>query len=127
VIALAGVNVMTGLFALARTRPAGFFIREVIKHMSFVIPLKRLRETDTLLAFHHPSPSYKVHILLMPKQAYRSLMEIPPEDSGFQHDLFCVVQSLVRELGLEESGFRLIANGGAYQEVPILHFHLISD
>jgi hypothetical protein len=29
--------------------------------------------------------------------------------------------------GLEAQGHRLIANGGSYQEVPMLHFHLISD
>ncbi len=95
--------------------------------MSFAIPLKRLRETPTLLAFDHPSPSYPVHILLVPKQAYASLLDLPPEDSDFLRDLMETVQSLVRELDLAAGGYRLIANGGAYQEAPVLHFHLISD
>jgi histidine triad (HIT) family protein len=112
---------------LARTRTGGIVIREVIRHMNFAIPLQRLRETETLLAFHHPSPSYPVHILLLPKQAYRSLLELPTGDSSFQRDLFDAVQSLVREYHLEQAGYRLIANGGAYQELPILHFHLVSD
>jgi histidine triad (HIT) family protein len=112
---------------LARTRTGGIVIREVIRHMNFAIPLQRLRETETLLAFHHPSPSYPVHILLLPKQAYRSLLELPTGDSSFQRDLFDTVQSLVREYHLEQAGYRLIANGGAYQELPILHFHLVSD
>ncbi len=94
--------------------------------MNFAIPLHRLRETGTLLAFYHPSPSYPVHILLVPKQAYASLQELPPGDSDFLRDLFETVQSLVRELGLSERGYRLIANGGAYQDVPVLHFHLIA-
>lgn len=102
-------------------------MREVIRHMSFAIPVQRLRETATLLAFHHPSPSYHLHILIVSKQGYRSLMEIPPDDVEFQGDLFQVVQSLVREFNLEHGGYRLVVNGGSYQDVPVLHFHLISD
>lgn len=37
------------------------------------------------------------------------------------------VQLLVHRYDLEEKGYRLIVNGGQYQEVPHLHFHLISD
>ncbi len=94
--------------------------------MSFAIPVKRLRETPTLLAFDHPSPSFPVHILVVPKQAYLSLLDLSPGDTAFLHDLFETVQSLVRELGLVERGYRLIANGGAYQDAPVLHFHLVS-
>ena len=35
------------------------------------------------------------------------------------------IQSLVHEFYLED-GYRLIANGGAYQDIPILHFHLVA-
>lgn len=95
--------------------------------MAFVIPVQRLRETPALIAFHHPSPSYAVHILIVPKRSYPSLMAVPPEDSGFLRDLFETVQSLVREFNLEQAGYRLIANGGACQDIPILHFHLVSE
>lgn len=115
------------LFALARTRLAGSLLREVFTHMSFAIPVQRLRETATLMAFYHPSPSYPVHILLVPKRPYASLLDLPPADADFQRDLFVTIQGLVRELGLEERGYRLVANGGSNQEVPVLHFHLISE
>ncbi len=95
--------------------------------MSFAIPAVRLRETETLLAFHHPQPSHAVHILILPKREYASLLDIRPEDGALLADLVGVVQDLVRELGLEHLGYRLIANGGAYQDVPVLHFHLIAD
>lgn len=95
--------------------------------MSFLIPVNRLRETETLLAFHHPKPSYPIHILLVPKRALPNLAALSPSDTAFLTDLFQTVQSLVRELELESTGYRLIANGGAYQDVPQLHFHLISE
>jgi len=92
--------------------------------MSFAIPAKRLRETETLLAFYHPKPAYPFHVLLVPKMAVSSLMELDPA-SAFLADLVTAVQSLVAEFRLP--AYRLIANGGEYQDFPRLHFHLVSD
>jgi diadenosine tetraphosphate (Ap4A) HIT family hydrolase len=114
------------LFRLARSRFARYVIGWMFAHMSFIIPVNRLRETDTLLAFHHPQPSYPVHILIVPKRALGSMNDLTPADADFTADLFATVQSLVAELHLEAPGYRLICNGGAYQDVPHLHFHLIS-
>ena len=93
--------------------------------MSFVIPVKRLRETETLMAFYHPRPSYDFHVLLIPKKAVKSLQEFDPKDSTFLMELYSTVQSLVDEFQL--SAYRLIVNGGEYQDFPQLHFHLISN
>ena len=92
-----------------------------------VLPVRRLKETDTLVAFHNPKPSYPVHILLVPKRAVANLSELSEEDGDFFVDLYKCVQSLVLKYNLEQSGYRLIVNGGAYQEFPQLHFHLISN
>jgi histidine triad (HIT) family protein len=97
----------------------------IFEHMSFAIPVKRLRETDTLMAFHHPKPSYPFHVLIVPKRAVASLKEFDPTDSAFLADLYSTVQSLVNEFQLP--AYRLIVNGGEYQDFPQLHFHLISD
>lgn len=95
--------------------------------MSFLIPIQRLRETSTLLAFYHPQPSYPVHILIVPKRAITDLLEITPEDQPFLVDLFACVRELVLELHLDKQGYRLIANGGSFQDIPQLRFHLISE
>ena len=94
--------------------------------MSFAIPAQRLHETDTLLAFYHPSPSYAVHILIVPKQAVADVKDLTAEHSQFMLDLFNTVSRLVTQLNLEDAGYRLITNGGAYQDVAHLHFHLVS-
>ncbi|HEX5836580.1 MAG TPA: HIT domain-containing protein [Anaerolineales bacterium] len=93
--------------------------------MSFALPLQRLRETETLLAFYHPKPSYEFHVLLVPKKAVVSLKEFDSRDAAFLSDLYATVQSLVEEFQL--SAYRLIVNGGEYQDFPQLHFHLISE
>ncbi len=93
--------------------------------MSFALPVHRLRETSTLLAFHHPAPSYPYHVLLLPKKPVATLSDLGPADSAFLIDVFATVQSLVAEHHL--SAYRLIVNGGDYQDFPYLHFHLVSD
>ncbi len=77
------------------------------------------------MAFYHPQPSYAFHVLLLPKKAMASLAEFDPADTAFLADLFSTVQSLVREFHLP--AYRLIVNGGDYQDFPQLHFHLVSD
>lgn len=115
------------LLAAARTPLAGALLQMGFVHMSFAIPAKRLRETPALVAFHHPSPGYPLHILIVPKRGYRSIMDVSPEDVDLFRDLFETVQFLVRMFSLDARGYRLIANGGEYQDVKILHFHLISE
>ncbi|HQV95678.1 MAG TPA: HIT domain-containing protein, partial [Anaerolineales bacterium] len=78
-----------------------------------------------LLAFYHPKPAYKFHVLLVPKKSVVSLKEFDSKDSAFLLDLYSTVQSLVDEFQL--SAYRLIVNGGEYQDFPQLHFHLISE
>lgn len=121
------VKVRGVLFRLARSRLAGFLVRWVFRSMSFLIPVERLRETPSLLAFHHPQPSYPLHILIVPRRGYRSLLDLDPGDTEFQRDLVETVQSLVRDFHLEASGYRLLTNGGSYQDVQVLHYHLISE
>ncbi len=97
----------------------------VFEHMSFVLPVQRLRETETLMAFHHPKPSYPFHVLLVPKKSVESLMKLDSTDSAFYAELYSTVQSLIEEFQLP--AYRLIVNGGEYQDFPQLHFHLIAE
>jgi histidine triad (HIT) family protein len=96
----------------------------IFERMSFAIPVKRLRETDNLMAFRHPKPTYPFHVLLVPKQAVASFLDLEP-DSAFLTDLTAAVQSLVEEYQLP--AWRLIVNGGENQDFPQLHFHLVAE
>ena len=116
-----------GLLRLARTQLFGQWIRWSFAHGSFAIPVKRRYETKTLMAFHHPRPSYALHILIVPKREIGSLVDVSTEDTGLLRELLEAAQHLIKAFQLEQVGYRLIINGGAYQDVPFLHVHLISD
>ncbi|MGV7222751.1 MAG: HIT domain-containing protein [Nitrospinales bacterium] len=115
------------LYGLAKTWFGGFILHGIFAFFSFVIPGEILIETDSVLAFHHPSPSYPLHILIVPKAKFRSLKDLPSTDLVFESGLFMAVNELVQRFGLEDCDYRLITNGGSAQEVDHLHFHLISD
>lgn len=96
-------------------------------HMSGLLPVDRVLEMDTLIAFHHPRPDYAIHILLVPKRAIPDLLSLTPEDSQFLSELFQAIQVLIGQFDLDKKGYRLVVNGGNNQVFPYLHFHFISD
>lgn len=97
-----------------------------LANMSDLLPGRKISETDSLICFYHPQPAYEIHILLVPKTDIRDLSQLDPHEDEFIIDVFETVRVLIENLKLEEKGYRLIVNGGEYQEFPQLHFHLIS-
>jgi len=95
--------------------------------MSNFIPIERLRETNNTIAFHHPEPTYPVHILIVPKRTIPTFMDITTMDADLIMEIMQTAQSLVEEFKLQEMGYRLIINGGKYQSLPQLHYHLVSE
>ena len=80
--------------ALARSRLGRWLIGRLFESTSFALPVRRLRETQTLLAFHHPQPAYPLHILIVPRKALGGLGDLGPADAAFMQDLFAAVKSL---------------------------------
>ena len=79
---------------------------------------------NLVIAFWHPSPSYKIHILLVPKKAIKNITSLKPDDSEYLDEVFKIAREIVTELDLEKDGYTLLANGGAKQAINQLHFHL---
>ena len=115
---------MDFFYRFARTGLGRFLIRLIFSKMPFALPVKRLRQSENLIAFRHPRPSHPFHVIIVPRQPVASLEALDPQDTAFLGDLFSTVQELVQEYKLP--AYRLIVNGGEYQEFPHLHFHLVS-
>src|SRR5579875_2424430 len=87
------------------------------------IPSRRVWEDQWAVAFHDINPQAPVHVLVIPRGRYVSLADFSSgaseaEAAGFWR----AVGRVARELGLEETGYRVLANMGPHsgQEVP--HF-----
>jgi len=91
------------------------------------IPSKRVYEDEWAVAFHDIAPQAEIHVLVIPRGPYVALSDFvasatEQEIAGF----FRAVGTVARQLGLEEPGFRILANMGQHggQEVPHFHVHL---
>ena len=121
-----GWNAYGFIYSIAQSQLLRPIIVWGIAHMSNFIPNQVIRETESLTCFYHPRPDYPIHILLVPKEEIHDVLELDPEGSEFLQDVFITIKSLVKELNLGEQGYRVVVNGGSYQDFPQLHFHLIS-
>jgi diadenosine tetraphosphate (Ap4A) HIT family hydrolase len=91
------------------------------------IPSRRVFANEWAVAFHDINPQAPVHVLVIPRGAYRSWADFSAKASDAEIAGFVrAVGTVARDLGLEEPGYRLLANAGinAHQEVPHLHVHL---
>lgn len=92
------------------------------------IPAKIVYEDDLCLAFEDISPQAPTHVLLIPKREVSSLDALEEQDAALAGHLMLVARRLARELGVAESGYRLVTNIGrdGGQSVDHLHFHLLA-
>lgn len=91
------------------------------------IPCKKVHEDFHTLAFHDVNPQARLHVLVIPKGEYVSWDDFSSkapeaEIAGFVR----AVGRVARDLGVADSGYRILANHGpdSHQEVPHLHVHI---
>jgi len=92
------------------------------------VPSKKIHEDDHVLAFHDISQQAPAHGLVIPKGEYVSMNEFTEKASDEEiAALFRAVGKVARELGVAETGYRIISNTGndAHQEVQHLHVHVL--
>jgi histidine triad (HIT) family protein len=92
------------------------------------IPADIVYEDDQVLAFRDINPQAPQHILIIPKRKdIPTLDDAKDSDGPLLGHMLLTAQKLARELGIAESGYRLIMNcreeGG--QTIYHLHLHLL--
>mgnify|MGYP000906749022 CR=1 FL=1 len=91
------------------------------------IPSEILYEDDNILAFKDINPVAPVHVLVIPKKHIISVNDIIDQDVQVIGNIFVVIKKLATQLGVAETGYRVVTNTGkdGGQVVGHLHFHLI--
>lgn len=89
------------------------------------IPATVVHETDRVVAFRDLRPVAPVHVLVIPRQHYRNVVELSA-DAAATSELLAAVSAVAAAEGVQE-GFRLVFNTGpdAGQEVEHVHAHVI--
>jgi histidine triad (HIT) family protein len=86
------------------------------------IPATIVYEDDDVIAFEDLNPQTPVHTLLIPKQHYDNLNDdIPPELLG---KLFSKVKEVAKIKGVDQTGYRTLANTGEQGRQTVYHLHI---
>lgn len=89
------------------------------------IPADVLFEDDELMVFKDINPKAKHHVLIIPKKHIATLNDTQTEDQALLGTLMLKAKAIAEELGIAESGYRVVMNcnddGG--QEVYHIHLH----
>lgn len=91
------------------------------------IPSQILYEDEEIIAFKDIEPVAPVHVLVVPKKHISSVMDLSDGDNAIIGKIYSVIKKLAVELGVNDSGFRVVTNCGedAGQTVKHIHFHLL--
>lgn len=89
------------------------------------IPAKIVYEDEHCVAFEDISPQAPVHVLIVPRAEIAGVASLP--EHGDHERLLNAARKVAEQLGVAESGYRLVINQGeaAGQTVDHLHVHLL--
>ncbi len=94
------------------------------------IPSTFIYEDDYVVSFHDIHPKAPTHVLVVPKKPYIDLndfMQKAEQDEVYH--VLKAVQKVAQQLDVVQAGYKVLLNvgKGAGQEVPHLHFHILSN
>ncbi|WP_248477923.1 histidine triad nucleotide-binding protein [Tepidibacter aestuarii] len=92
------------------------------------IPSNKVYEDEKVLAFKDINPIAPVHILVIPKKHYESIIDIQDDEMDIVAHIHKTINKIADDMNFKEDGFRIINNCGenAGQEVKHIHYHIIA-
>ena len=91
------------------------------------IPADIVSEGEEWIAFRDIAPQAPVHVLVVPKRCIPRLDAAAETDTALLGTLLSAAASTARNLGLSETGYRIVINNGrdGGETVPHLHLHIL--
>lgn len=90
------------------------------------IPLEKEYESDNVLAFHHTSPFWTTHVVIIPKKHIASLTSFTQEEEPILIEMMEVIRLVSAKVVKETGAARVVTNLGDYQTSKHLHFYIHS-
>lgn len=88
------------------------------------VPAKVLFESAHVLAFEDIRPQAPVHVLLVPKLHIASLNDAPEGSEALLGELLLAARRAAREMGVGETGYRIVLNTARDSGQAVFHIHL---
>lgn len=89
------------------------------------IPADVELESDNVLVFKSIDPASSVHVLIVPKKHVANFMALADSDRQVLSEMTEIAQTFINKHNLSD-GYKLIFNGGRYQAIPHLHWHVLA-
>ena len=91
------------------------------------IPSEIIYQDDMITVFKDINPAAPVHLLVIPNKHIPSVCEMDEKDEIIFGKLFSAAKAAAEQMGIAETGYRLIINNGpdAHQEIPHVHMHVL--
>lgn len=91
------------------------------------IPANVVFQDNDVIAFNDLNPQAPHHVLIIPKNHYTTLNDVPANESAILGKLMSTATHIATTLGIAENGYRVVMNcnsdGG--QSVYHIHLHLL--
>ena len=84
----------------------------------------RVTENDAALAFRDISPVAPKHSLVIPREHHANLAEVAAKAPDVLVAIVNLAAEVARIEGIDDSGYRLVANTGAGAHQTVFHAHL---
>ena len=88
-----------------------------------IFPAAKVYEDEEVLAFFDQFPVARYHTLVVPKEHYSDLFDIPPDLVG---KVMKVTQKIAKVYSeaLDLKNLQLLSNCGRYAQQSVFHFHI---
>lgn len=88
------------------------------------IPCKEVYRDSQVIAFYDLHPAASVHVLVLPVGEYVSMDDFVMKASAAEiAHYYKTIRTIAHQLGLEKTGYRVIANHGKHASQTVPHFH----
>ncbi len=91
------------------------------------MPADFVYEDDEIVAFRDINPQAPVHILVVPRKHYSTLLDLKSEDVELAGKMILVANEVAKKFNIHNRGYRLVfnCNREAGQSIYHLHLHLL--
>ena len=94
------------------------------KIVARTIPAALVYEDDLVVAFDDINPQAPTHTLVIPRKHVASIAELQDSDVGLLGRLMLAGNTIAKQKGIADAGYRFVVNTGAHGGQSVFHLHL---